>query len=231
MQERNMIGFIKFSNNNSNETNKFLKFFKNQYVLLSIFYVSNFVYSFKNSADKGGQRLCGVYHNFSTNKSDFHLIPFAFWVFSLATLFWSYFGGVLDTCMHNLTENDLNFLKFIKLASILEFIEVVLNHVHITFTFGVYNSVLEMCLKEMNVIVIGKLIASVCSLTCLCLYFTFNNNFHSNYVIAVFQNLTTRKNNNKTDIDDTTSQSIYSSSNNNNNNNNNNYSVIINEDD
>ncbi len=36
----------------------------------------------------------------------------------------------------------------------------------------VHNSVLEMCLKEMTVLIVEKLIASVCTLATLCLFFT-----------------------------------------------------------
>jgi hypothetical protein len=227
MKERNMISGFNLTFTNG-ILNKCLNLVKNQYALLTMFYASNFVYSIYNSIEKGGERLCGIFHNFSTNKNDFHLIPFSFWIFSFASLFWSYFGGRLDVCFHNLTENELNYIKFIKLTSILEFIEVVLNHLQILFTIVVHNSVLEMCLKEMTVLIIEKLIASVCTLATLCLFFTFDDKYHNNYVIAIFQNLKNNSNkttNNDTDNSNNNNQSIY----NNNNSSNNDYTVMVNE--
>ncbi len=225
MKERNMISGFNLTFKNG-ILNKCLNFVKNQHVLLAVFYASNFVYSIYNSIEKGGERLCGIFHNFSTNKNDFHLIPFSFWIFSLASLFWSYFGGRLDVCFHNLTENELNFIKFIKLTSILEFIEVVLNHLQILFTIVVHNSVLEMCLKEMTVLIVEKLIASVCTLATLCLFFTFDDTYHNNYVVAIFQNLKINANKNINNDTDN-NQSIYN--NNNSSSSNNDYTVMVNE--
>jgi hypothetical protein len=59
--------------------------------------------------------------------------PLIFWFILFATLFWKLFGGQRDPLLSKLTENDMRLLKFIKLASLLRALEVLLVHTQITF--------------------------------------------------------------------------------------------------
>ena len=59
--------------------------------------------------------------------------PLIFWFMLFGTLFWQLFGGERDPILLRLTESDMRLIKFIKVASLLRAIEVILIHTQITF--------------------------------------------------------------------------------------------------
>lgn len=58
--------------------------------------------------------------------------PLIFWFMLFGTLFWKLFGGSRDPILHKLDESDLKLLKFIKIASLLRALEVIVVHTQIT---------------------------------------------------------------------------------------------------
>ena len=58
--------------------------------------------------------------------------PLIFWFILFGTLFWKLFGGSRDPILHRLDEPDLKLLKFIKVASLLRALEVILVHTQVT---------------------------------------------------------------------------------------------------
>lgn len=59
--------------------------------------------------------------------------PLIFWLILFSTLLWKLFGGERDPILHKLSEADIMLLKFIKLASLLRALEVILVHTQVTF--------------------------------------------------------------------------------------------------
>jgi hypothetical protein len=56
-------------------------------------------------------------------------LPTFYWLVVLSTIFSKLFGGIRDPLLSTLSESDLNHLKFIKIASILKFVENFFLHV------------------------------------------------------------------------------------------------------
>jgi hypothetical protein len=62
-------------------------------------------------------------------------LPTFYWLVILSTIFSKLFGGIRDPLLSTLSESDLNHLKFIKIASILKFVENFFLHVISTHDF------------------------------------------------------------------------------------------------
>ncbi len=59
--------------------------------------------------------------------------PLVFWFILFSTLFWQLFGGTRDPLLSKLSDQDQKLLTFIKLASLLRALEVLLVHSQVTF--------------------------------------------------------------------------------------------------
>lgn len=86
-------------------------------------------------------------------------LPTFYWLVLLSTMFSKLFGGSRDPLLCTLTESDLNHLKFIKIASILKFVENFLLHVISTHDYVISKNFYEITrISGLGVILITAVI-------------------------------------------------------------------------
>lgn len=196
MSERNLIG-LKWLYIDSNESHFYCIGYREAY--LAVFYSINSVYSCVNTHFNGLNHFCGNAHNLASYSYAVHLIPFAFWVFTLSTLFWQFFGGYRDPILHNLTSTDHEYIKMIKIISILEFVEIASNKVHEMFVSFYGQELAEFCVKLIHLILIDKFVATLCSLVIMITFLINQNVFTSLveiYPLRLFSNSSKQQNRN-----------------------------------
>jgi len=151
----------------------------------------------------------------SKNLSIFYLFTFrtvalSFWTFGLSTILWQFFGGSLDPNKQELSVNDFNFLKFLKITSIIEACNVLIEHIWFVVT-----------MLSSNHDLIFKLMSNLCFLASLVTFlflekFSFKDMFNgskNNEITTSISNNGNDNNNNQKNYDEENNITISDSNN------------------
>ena len=131
-------------------------------------------------------------------------LPTFYWLVVLSTIFSKLFGGIRDPLLSTLSESDLNHLKFIKIASILKFVENFFLHVISTHDFSFSKNFYEITrLSGLGIILITSTLYMILENVLINLkrslfsedstnrisYFVFRNNREADEEAIVYRNL------------------------------------------
>lgn len=147
LSEREFIGFKYLDESNENlpesvnEVTTRMWCRKNsRSITLALFYSITSLLTVLFASDVHQMRISGIKSSVCVTSSlaslPFYLLlnyPLIFWFILFSTLLWKLFGAQRDPLLNSLSSQEVNVIKFIKLASLLRALEVILVHTQVTF--------------------------------------------------------------------------------------------------